>query len=336
MAVGALVVAALVGAVYAAASAATGSAPGVAPPAGGTSHPVASSHPPPAPVRLAVGTIGSYSVAVQRLTLVEPPRAGVAGGRVLRTVVRYPVIPPRAATAPPLAKGLFPLVVFAPGYQQCDGSYDSLLRTWASAGYVVAAVEFPVTNCHVRGPESDLVNQPRDMAFVIRRLLLISGGPQGALSGLVNPAAVAAAGHSDGGDTVAALVANTCCLDHRVVAAMVLSGAEWPPLGGSYFPPGTPPILFVQGTADNVNHPSDSLTLYQADTAGRRFYLNLYGASHLSPYEGTQPPEPIVARVTTEFLNRYVAGQLPAGAAMAAAGNVAGMAQLVRGGQPPS
>jgi hypothetical protein len=334
---GALVLAALVGGAYAAASAAAG--PGGPGPArtghGGTATPTggrSSSPPRPAAVRLPVGTIGRYRVARQSLTLTE--RSG-AGPRVIQTVVRYPAIPPRAAGAAPLARGQFPLLVFAPGYLQCDGSYASLLRTWASAGYVVAGIEFPVTSCRARGPESDLVNQPRDMAFVIRQLLGISGRRHGALAGLVNPARIAVAGHSDGGDTVAALVGNTCCLDHKVVAAIVLAGAEWPAMRGTYFPGGTPPILFVQGSADPINPPPASLQMYRADT-GTRFYLDLYGASHLPPYEGSRPPEPIVARVTTEFLNRYVAGQQAAGAAMARAGNVPGTARLVHGGRLPS
>jgi len=333
--VGALVIAALTGGAYAVASAATGSAPPAPSPAGAGTHPASSSPPPPPrPVRLPVGTIGRYRIARQTITLTE---RSAAGPRVLQTVIRYPVIPRRPAGAAPLVRGLFPMVAFAPGYLQCDGSYGSLLRTWASAGYVVAAVNFPVTNCHVQGPEADLVNQPRDMAFVIRRLVAISGQKHGTLSGLVNPGQIAAAGQSDGGDTVAALVGNTCCLDHKVVAAMVLSGAEVPPpmkLRGTYFPSGTPPILFVQGTDDNVNPPSASLAMYQADT-GPRFYLELYGASHLPPYEGSQPPEPLVARVTTEFLNRYVAGQRAAGAAMTRAADAAGVANLVRGGQLP-
>jgi fermentation-respiration switch protein FrsA (DUF1100 family) len=103
---------------------------------------------------------------------------------------------------------------------------------------------------------------------------------------------------------------------------------------GSWFPSGTPPILFVQGSDDTVNPPSASLAMYRADT-GPRFYLDLYGASHLPPYEGTQPPEPLVARVTTEFLNRYVAGQHAAGAAMTRAADAGGTANLVRGGQLP-
>jgi dienelactone hydrolase len=337
LAAGAVVIAALIGAAYAAVTAAAGPATGHPRHGGVGPGPTAStSAPRPRPtVHLAVGTIGGYAVAGKLVKLVE--RSPAAGRRVLHTNVLYPVIPPGAAGGGVLARGLFPLVVFAPGYWQCDGSYSALLHAWASAGYVVASVDFPVTNCHVRGPEGDLVNQPADMTYVIRQLVAISGQQGGQLAGLVNPAEIAVAGHSDGGDTVAALVGNTCCLDHKVVAAMVLSGGEFPALAqrGTYFPAGTPPILFVQGSADTVNPPSASMLMYQADT-GTRFYLNLYGASHLAPYEGTQLPEPIVARVTTDFLNRYVAGQHPAGAAMTRAGNVPGMAQLVHGGRLPS
>ena len=132
------------------------------------------------------------------------------------------------------------------------------------------------------------------------------------------------------------MAASTCCLDRRVSAAVVLAGAEWPPLGGSYFAGRTPPILFVQGDADVINLPADSRLMYRADTAGPRFYLDLYGAGHLTPYEGDGPPEPIVARVSTDFLNRYVAGEQAAGAAMKRAGDVAGQAQLARGGKLPS
>jgi len=338
-ALGAAAAATLAGGVFVAARAATGTTPShFARPAAGSAATAGTPSRQPAPaVRLPVGTIGRYAVADLQLTLIDRSRATVLGARILPTLVRYPVIPASASTAGRLARGLFPLVVFAPGYLQCEGSYSSLLRAWASAGYVVAAVEFPRTNCHVSSPdEADLVNQPADMAYVLSQLLAISGQKRGALSGLVDPADIAVAGHSDGGDTVAAIAANTCCLDHKVAATVVLAGAEWPPLGGSYFPKGTPPILFVQGDADNINLPQDSLTMYQADTTGPRFYLDLYGAGHLSPYEGDGPPEPIVAQVTTDFLDRYVASQHWAGAAMRRAGDVAGLADLVSGGHLPS
>ena len=73
----------------------------------------------------------------------------------------------------------FPLLVFAPGFLQCSGAYSDLLRAWTSAGYVVAAVNFPRTNCHLGAEayEADLVNQPQDMSYVLTRLLALSAQP---------------------------------------------------------------------------------------------------------------------------------------------------------------
>ena len=61
-----------------------------------------------------------------------------------------------------LARGPFPLIMFAPGFMQCDGPYADLLDYWAAAGYAVAAVNFPRTSCRVgaAADEPDLVNQP--------------------------------------------------------------------------------------------------------------------------------------------------------------------------------
>lgn len=298
------------------------------------SSPAAAPRPSP-PERLPVGTIGRYAVAERTLALVDTSR-GRLRPRTLQAVVRYPVIPRASAASGRLARGLFPLVVFAPGYLQCEDSYATLLDSWASAGYVVAAVNFPRTSCQVATPdEDDLANQPADLGFVIRQLLAVSGAPSGELAGLVNPAEIAVAGHSDGGDTVAAVAAGSCCAAPQVRAAVVLAGAEWPPLGGTYFTRPSPPMLFVQGSADPVNPPADSIAMYQADRSGPRFYLDLLGAAHLRPYEGHLPPEPLVTRVTVDFLDRYLAGQDSAAAAMAAAGNVPGVAVLVTGGQLP-
>jgi len=284
-------------------------------------------------VRLPVGTIGSYQVAGHQLVLVDRSRHGL-GPRVLPTFVRYPVIP--AAASGRLARGLFPLVVFAPGYTQCQGSYAALLNTWASAGYVVAGVDFPRTSCHVANPdENDLVNQPADMSFVIRQMLAASGQPRGFLAGLIAPGRIAVAGHSDGGDTVAAVAANACCRDPAVTAVMVFSGAEWPPMPGSYFTQATPPILFVQGDADDINPPADSVTMYQADTTGPRYYLDLFGQGHAPPYESHDPAALVVARVTVDFLDRYLAGSPRAASAMRRDANVTRAATLVSGSQLP-
>jgi hypothetical protein len=332
-AVAAVLVAGALTAAWALAGTAPARSTGPKRPAAPTGTPAA--RPSPPPQRLPVGTIGSYQVAQGELVFVDRSRAGL-GPRALPTLVRYPVIPATAAISGRLARGLFPLVVFAPGFIQCQASYATLLNTWASAGYVVAGVNFPRTNCHLANPnENDLVNEPADLAYVITRMLAASRQPGGFLAGLINPVKIAVAGHSDGGDTVAALAANTCCRDRAVTAAIVLAGAEWPPMPGSYFTQPTPPILFVQGDADDINPPAASVTMYQADRSGPRFYLDLYGEGHLPPYEDQDPAEQVVARVTTDFLDRYLAGAPGAAIAMRHDGHVAGAATLSSGSQPP-
>jgi fermentation-respiration switch protein FrsA (DUF1100 family) len=290
--------------------------------------------PAPAPATAAaVGGDGSYRTGERQVTFTEPARTGPAGQhlgqRTLVTRIWYP-----RARGP---AGPFPLLLFAPGFLQCPGTYSHLLQAWASAGYVVAAVTFPRTNCHLgtEAYEADLVNQPHDMSFVLTRLLALSTRPGDWFSGLLDPHEVGAAGQSDGGDTVAALAANTCCTDRRLKAVAVLSGAEWPPMPGRYFPAGVPPMLFTQGSADTINPPWMSLQLYHADGADARYYLDLFGASHLIPYEGTNPAERLTARVTLAFFDLYVLGQADALETMTRDGNVTGTAALVSGGQPP-
>ena len=312
----------------------------------------ASTTPGQRPAAPRIGLIGSYAVNGRTIRLVEAAHAGPGGTRIgprlLPTLIWYPEArtgaaagasggtAPAAAAAGP-ASGPFPLIAFAPGYLQCAGVYRHLLRAWASAGYVVAVLTFPRTNCHLgaAADEADLANQPADVSYVISRLITYSTRRHGWLSGLINQARIAVAGHSDGGDTVAAVAADTCCSDHRVAAAIVLAGAEWPPLRGRYFPPASPPMLFVQGSADPINPPGASLQLYQADTTGPRYYLDVFGAGHLTPYEGDTALERLVASVTTQFLDRFVAGQRAARSAMTRLARRSGQAALVSGGRLP-
>jgi len=280
------------------------------------------------------GSLGRYRAGERQLTFTEPAHTGVAGEdlgpRTLITVVWYPLAGSRPAAGP------LPVIMFAPGFMQCSDPYSALLRSWASAGYVVAAVDFPRTSCLVADPdEADLVNQPRDVTYALSRLLDLSAQPRDPFYGLLDRHEVGAAGQSDGGDTVAALAANGCCTDHRLTAVAVLSGAEWPPMPGRYFAHGAPPMLFVQGSADTINPPWTSLQLYRADAEPARYYLDLFGVDHMTPYTGTNPVEQRVARVTTAFFDRYLLGQAGALAAMSAEGNASGTAALVSGGAPP-
>ena len=69
-------------------------------------------------------------------------------------------------------------------------------------------------------------------------------------------------------------------------------------------------MLFVQGSTDAINPPWTSKQLYEADQERARYYLDLLGADHMTPYTGANPVERLVARVTLAFFNQYVLGGL--------------------------
>jgi fermentation-respiration switch protein FrsA (DUF1100 family) len=271
-----------------------------------------------------------------RSRLVRLPGRGLVP-RPLATVIRYPAIgsPARVDVrgAPPARQlGPYPLIVFAHGFAVTPNTYAKLLRAWAAAGYVVAAPYFPLSNQYAPGGpnESDLINQPADMSYVITRVLSGSAAARGILAGLVNPRRIAVAGQSDGGSTALATAYNVHFLDRRVGAAVILSGARIPGLSGYTFPPPSPPLLAVQGTADTTNAPSSTYKYFDL-ARSPKFLLSLLGATHLPPYTDEQPQLGIVERTSIAFLDRYLGRRPGAGARMARYGNVPGLATLKAG-----
>ena len=243
-------------------------------------------------------------------------RDGTRRPRTLVTYVRYP----RGGRGP------FPLVVFGHGFAVLPSLYAKLLDAWTRAGYVVAAPVFPVENAHAPGgpDESDLSNQPGDVSFVISRLLTATADAGSPLHGLIDPARIAVAGQSDGGETAFAVAYERDFRDRRVRAAVILSGAELPP--SSLVPgPAGPPLLAVQGTADRINPPHFTDALFGA-VSRPKFLLTLLGAGHLPPYSSNANQLAVVERVTIAFLDRYLQhGTLRQ---LLAAGNAAGIAHL--------
>lgn len=300
--------------------------PGTPPHRDPSASPSATASSRPAGPAPGLGVLGRFRTGKRRVTFTEPARSGP---RRLITVIRYPLGPGRRP-----ARGPLPMIVFGPGFQQCDTPYAALLRAWASAGYVVAAVNFPYSDCLASSPtESDMVNQPADMSYVITKMLALSAAGRGPAGLMLARHQIAIAGQSDGGDTVAAVAANSCCTDRRVRATAVLSGAQWPAMPGAFFTRRPAPMLFVQGSADTVNLPGCSVAMYRADPSRERYYLDLFGADHLSPYWGTGRFERVTARVTLAFFNRFVLGQAAAGPAMRRHGDVPGISALYSHGR---
>jgi dienelactone hydrolase len=217
--------------------------------------------------------------------------------RALDTVVRYPA-----------AGSSYPLIVFGHGYALTPATYARLLRAWTEAGYVVAAPVFPLENTAAPGGpnESDLINQPEDMSFVIARLLALNARTGSVLFGKIDSSRIAIAGHSDGAETALAVAYDHRFRDPRVAAAVVLSGAALPGMGA--FPQRGPPLLAVQGTADPINAPSTSAGFFRL-ARRPKFLLWLLGASHLPPYTEQEPQLGIVEQATTAFLDHYLKGR---------------------------
>jgi predicted dienelactone hydrolase len=117
------------------------------------------------------------------------------------------------------------------------------------------------------------MNQPRDLRFVIARLLATRTAP---LGGLIDRNRIALAGHSDGVDSALA-VAYSQSRDPRIRAAIGFSGAEIAAVTGFPGPERRIPLLAVQGTADSVNSASGTYA-YFAAAPGPKYLLKLLGA----------------------------------------------------------
>jgi fermentation-respiration switch protein FrsA (DUF1100 family) len=280
------------------------------------------------------------AVGLRTLRFIDASRTiqlpdGRSVARTLTTYVRYPALGPAGASdlrdAPAArAGGPFPLVVFAHGFAVTPAPYARLLQAWTRAGYVVAAPVFPLENANAPGGpnESDLVNQPADVRFLITSLLSASRETTSPLAGLIDAGAIAVSGQSDGGDTALAAAFDPRFRDRRIDAAIILSGAEIPAEGSFAFAPGSPPLLATQGTADTINPPSFTETFFAA-ARPPKYLLRLLGAEHLPPYTSQQPQLAIVERVSIAFLDGFLRHSESALRRMPSLGEVPGTASLL-------
>jgi predicted dienelactone hydrolase len=260
-------------------------------------------------------------------TFVDPSRgtpargsAGATPSRTIVTTIYYPV--PAAVPNPPPVVGPFPLLVFAHGYEIDAAAYAPLLQDLAAGGYVVAAPDFPGTSTAYPGGaiRSDSLEEPADISFVITSMISLSGTP-GPLAGMVDPNAVGDAGQSDGGVAAAAAAYNTCCIDPRIKASSILTGGAFG-FDGQWFPPGTPPVIFVHATADEINPYGASTSMF-AQAQSPKYLFTIEGGSHLEVY--VDPPwEDHVARAMVAFFDLYLKGDASAADRLAVEGQQPG------------
>ena len=212
--------------------------------------------------------IGTYGVGKIDETFVDASRPTNANGsspelasRTLRTAIYYPALVPPGGDAipnapprPPGKSGRYPLILFSHGLGGHAMFYVEVLKSWASAGYVVAAPAYPLSNINADGGFirangfADAANQPADATFVINQVL---ERQEALLGGIVDPKRIGASGHSFGGGTTYALGYSTCCRDRHVKAAIPMSacaGVVQDP--GGYFRDNATPLLILHGDAD--------------------------------------------------------------------------------------
>lgn len=179
---------------------------------------------------------------------------------------------PTLVVSPKVTNKKFPLFVFSHGLGGEPVLYQSLLEAIAARGYVVAAPTFPLSNRKSPGGPSlfDQPNQPADVSFVITQMLTDSA---------VNPDLVVVGGHSLGAITTVDVVANSCCFDKRVDAAVMVAGTANVFTSGKLFESPAVPTLFLHGEKDATVGYSLGYSTWKALIAPK-WFLTVVGGDH--------------------------------------------------------
>jgi len=266
--------------------------------------------------------VGTYRVGRVEVVLVDGSRPTKAHGgqperreRTLPTVVWYPAVGDASAAAgadlPFADGGDVPLIVFSHGSTRNAEDYAATLTAWASAGYVVAAPNFPLSTTGVPGGTDygGAPEQAGDVSFVITHLLVEPGAAPGApahpWAGRIDAERIGLGGQSFGAITTLVAASDPCCADDRVVAVTEFAGFGG---GGPEGRPG-PPALFVHGDADpTVGYDAGRGAF--AGYPGDASFLTLHGAGHDDGFFGGvgDPLDELVTRSTLAFYDRHLKG----------------------------
>jgi dienelactone hydrolase len=261
---------------------------------------------------------GTYAVGELTDTFVDTSRTtesangqGNAPTRTLVTVIHYPQ-----------SDGPFPLIVLAHGQTGHPNKFSQLTTAWASAGFVVAAPVFPLTNNHITfETDGDYANQPADVSFVINQMLARSSEKTGPLARRVDKKHIGVAGLSLGGATVYGIAFNRCCRDQRIDAALVMAGILLPYDGAYEFP--SVPLLIINGNGDSRGRDPYGMA------SPPKYLMTLERPTHSPPFEDTpDPADELVVTVTVDYWHAYLYEQRAALAALSTNAMVPGVATL--------
>ncbi|MFT6406649.1 MAG: putative dienelactone hydrolase [Arenicella sp.] len=152
-------------------------------------------------------------------------------------------------------KSTYPLIVYSHGFASYHKESTHIAKYLASNGYIVAAVDFPLSkNTSPAGVPQlvDVVNQPGDVSAVIDHILKLNTDSDSALYQQVEADNIGAMGLSLGGLTTALVSFHPDRKDSRIKAAIMMA----PPLEGfsDKFYATNPEVksLLISGSMDRV------------------------------------------------------------------------------------
>jgi predicted dienelactone hydrolase len=196
---------------------------------------------------------GPYPVGVETFTFVDtsrstPPNGDFPGApeRTLVTEVWYPATTAGRGTPVDIAGGPYPIVVHSHGFLDNRLGESYVTEHLASRGYVVAAVDYPLSNGAAPGGATvaDVHNQAGDWSFVLDRVLV-------ELAAVVDPAWIGASGLSLGGLTTFLVTFHANLRDPRIRAALPMA----PPgciFTRRFFDTTPTPLLVLHGDSDQL------------------------------------------------------------------------------------
>ena len=201
-----------------------------------------------------------------------------------------------------VAAGRFPLILFSHGMSSSPERYAATLAGWASAGFVVVAPTYPYTSEFTHDyRREDVVRQPADARYVLRRAQRLDVTPGDPLRGRIDTDRMAAVGHSAGGYTTSGLFA--AGHDPHLRAGVILAGWAAPgAFGGA-----AATMMFMQGEADPVVPMSVSRAAYDR-VPWPKAYLLMRRNSHGTYLRPGDVGFPLMWSTVTDFLRWTLTG----------------------------
>lgn len=239
----------------------------------------------PAPDALAAP--GPHDVGRRTFTFVDESRPTMANGtypgapsRTLATEVWFPAGSPGGSFVDN-AQGPYPLILHSHGFLDSRTGMAYLGEHLASHGYVVAAVDYPLSNGGAPGGATvlDVSNQPGDASFVIDRLLAMSADVASPLAGGIDANRIGASGLSLGGLTTLLVTYHRDLRDTRIKAALPMAPAGCM-FTERFFRTTRTPLLVMHGDSDLLLPWREYGARSFQYARGRRHFVLLEQGSH--------------------------------------------------------